>query len=119
MTTPLFKIPASVSNDEVIKKMKYFISEAEHAMEFYQADDSHMLQLARELREELKNEYKNNDLVKTRKYYADHELFSSHYKWAVHEAYVSVTGQFNAKKAYSFLYDVKDYMEHYLCQIKI
>ena len=114
MTTPLFKVPASVSNDEVIKKMKYFIDEANYAMEFYQADDSHMLQLTKELREESKIEYKNNDLVRTRKHYADHELFSSHYKWAVHEAYVSVSGQFNARKAYSFLYDVKDYMKHYL-----
>lgn len=114
MNTPLFRAPASVSNDEVIDKMKYFINEAEHAMEFYQADDNYMLKLARELREELKIEYKNNGLVRTRKHYADHELFSSHYNWAVHEAYVSVTGQFNARKAYSFLYDVKDYMKHYL-----
>lgn len=55
--------------------MKYFIDEANHAMEYYQADDTTMLQLARELREELKIEYKNNDLVRTEKYYADHELF--------------------------------------------
>lgn len=119
MTTPLFKIPASVSNDEVIKKMKYFIDEANYAMEFYKADDSHMLQLTKELREELKAEHKNNDLMRVRKHYADHELFSSHYKWAVQEACFSNVGRFDARKAYSFLYDVKDYMEHYLCQIKI
>lgn len=113
MSTALFNMK-TVSNDEVIKKMKYFIEEAEYAMEFYQADDNHMLQLAKELREELKAEYKTNDLKRTKDYHADHELFESHYKWAIHEAYVAVTGQLNASEAYSFLYDVKDYMQHYL-----
>lgn len=61
MSEVLFSTKA-VSNDEVIKKMKYFISEAEYAMEYYQADDSTMIKLARELRNELKDEYRHNSL---------------------------------------------------------
>ena len=71
MSTALFNMK-TVSNDEVIKKMKYFIEEAEYAMEFYQADDSTMIKLARELRKELQTEYRNNDLKVIEKRYADH-----------------------------------------------
>lgn len=49
MSTALFNMK-TVSNDEVIKKMKYFIEASEYAMEYYQADDSTMIKLARELR---------------------------------------------------------------------
>ena len=113
MSTALFNMK-TVSNDEVIKKMKYFIEESEYAMEYYQADDSTMIKLARELRKELQTEYRNNDLKVIEKRYADHKLFDSHYKPAVHEALVSITGQMNKDKGYSFLYDVKDYMLQYL-----
>lgn len=115
MTTGLFNMKA-VSNDEVIKKMKHFIWESEYAMEYYQADDSTMIKLARELRKELQDEYSNNNLKSITKYYAEHELFESHYKPAVHEALASVTGQLNANKSFRFLYDVKDYMQHYLSE---
>lgn len=113
MSEVLFNTKA-VSNDEVIKKMKYFISEAEYAMEYYQADDGTMIKLARELRKDLYDEHRHNSLKKIRERYADHELFESHYTPAVHEAAVSESGQFNARKAYSFLYDVKDYMQIHL-----
>lgn len=113
MSRALFSMK-TVSNDKVIKKMKYFIWESEYAMEHYQTDDSTMIKLARELRKELQAEYSNNDLKSITKHYADHELFESHYKPAVHEALASVTGILNTEKAYSFLYDVKDYMQHYL-----
>lgn len=115
MSTVLFNLKA-VSNDKVIKKMRYFIEESEYAMEYYQADDSTMIKLARELRKELQAEHRNNDLKVIKKRYADHELFESHYKPAVHEAAVSESGQFNARKAYSFLYDVKDYMQIHLSE---
>lgn len=113
MSTVLFNLKA-VSNDKVIKKMRYFIEESEYAMEYYQADDSTMIKLARELRKELQAEHRNNDLKVIKKRYSDHELFESHYKPAVHEAAVSESGQFNARKAYSFLYDVKEYMQIHL-----
>lgn len=61
MSTALFNMK-TVSNDEVIKKMKYFIEESEYAMEYYQADDITMIKLARELRKELQAEHRNNDL---------------------------------------------------------
>ena len=115
MGTVLFNMK-TVSNDEVIKKMKYFIEESEYAMEYYQADDSRMIKLARELRKELQTEYHNNDLKVIEKRYADHELFESHYKPAVHEAFASITGQMNKEKGFSFLYNVKDYMQHYLSE---
>lgn len=114
MSKPLFRKIKTISKDDVIEKMKYFISEAEYAMEFYRADDSHMLQLTRELKEELKEEHRYNSLLRTEKRYADHTLFTGYYQPAIHEALVSVTGQLNADKAYRFLDDVKDYMQHYL-----
>lgn len=115
MSTVLFNMKR-VSNDEVIKKMKDFIWNAEYAMEYYEADDSTMIKLARELRKELQDEYSNNDLKRIRESYIDHELFECHYKLAVHEALASVTGQLNANKSFRFLYDVKDYMQHYLSE---
>lgn len=113
MSRALFNMKV-VSNDEVIKKMKDFIWDAEYAMEHYQADDSTMIKLARELREELQAEYRNNDLKVIGKRYADHELFESHYKPAVHEALASVTGILNTDKTYKFLCDVKKYMQKYI-----
>lgn len=88
-------------------------------MKYYQSDNYTMLQLTKELRDELKDEYKNNDLVRTGKFYSDHKIFSNFYCPAVQEAYVSNVGRFDARKAHSFLYDVKDYMKHYLRQIRI
>jgi len=113
MSRALFSMK-TVSNDDVIKKMEYFIWESEYAMEHYQADNDTMIKLARELRKELQVEYNNNDLKSIREHYADHELFESHYKPAVHEALASVTGILNTEKAYSFLYDVKKLMQKYI-----
>lgn len=115
MSRALFSMK-TVSNEEVIKKMKYFIWESEYAMEHHQADDSTMIKLTRELRKELQAEYSNNNLKNIRKQYADHELFECHYKPAVHEALGLITGILNTEKAYSFLYNVKDYMQRYLPQ---
>lgn len=53
-------------------------------------------QLARKLRVVLRVEYKNNDLVRVKKYYANHDSRTGH---DLHKAYVSVRGQFNARKA--------------------
>lgn len=104
----------TVSNEDVIKKMKYFISESDYSLEFYRADDDYMIKLARALRSELKKEDVMNCLKWTTEYYAYHELFESHYKPAVHEALASVTGRLNTDKAYKFLCDVKDYMQKYI-----
>lgn len=94
--------------------MQHYISEAEYIMEFYKADNSTMLQLARKLRAELEAESHTNSLQRTEKWHADHQLFSSRYQPAVHEGLSSVSGQLNPEKAYHFLDDVKDYMTYYL-----
>jgi len=111
---PLFNGSRDVSNEEVIEKMNYFISKAELGMELYQRDRKASLELAKELREELRIEYKNNNLNKIRKQYKDHELFLGFYKWAVHEALVSITGPTSYDKIHSFFYDVKSYMRYYI-----
>lgn len=113
MSRALFST-STVSNEDVIQKMKYFISESDYSLEFYRADDDYMIKLARALRSELKKEDIMNCLKWTTENYADHELFECHYKPAVHEALASVTGILNTEKAYSFLYDVKKLMQKYI-----
>lgn len=115
MSRALFSMK-TVSNEDVTKKMKYFISESNYALEFYQADNDYLVVLVRALRSELKKEDSMNNLKWTTEYHADHELFECHYKPAVHEALALITGILNTEKAYSFLYNVKDYMQRYLPQ---
>jgi len=103
-----------IPNEEVIKKMNYFIEKAEKGMELFENDRKESLKIAKELREELKREYQNNDLIRTSKTYKNHDLFSRHYKPAVQEAFVKNTGQISYKKLHSFLYDVRYYMDYYL-----
>lgn len=113
MRTALFS-SHTVNNEEVIKKMKYFISESDYALEFYQADNDYLVVLVRELRSELKKEDIMNSLKWTTEHYADHQLFENHYKPAVHEIIESIKGILNTDKAYNFLHYVKDYMEKYI-----
>lgn len=112
MSEPLFNGLKEVTNEEVIEKMKYFIERANTLMELNEEDKSVMIALARELRNELKTEYKNNDLLKIQKVYKDHELFSRYYKPAIVDAYTKTTGQLTQRKAASFLWDVESYMNH-------
>jgi len=114
MNEVLFNGKEDVTNDEVISKMNYFIKKSEKGMELFEIDKQESLRIAKELRSELNTEYKNNDLIRIGKFYKNHDLFSSHYKWAVHEALASVTGTLSYNKLHSFLYDVKDYMRTYL-----
>lgn len=114
MEGALFDGLREISNEEVSRKMEYFKDRAQEGMKLYEVDKKQCLELAKELRKELKKEYKNNDLLRTQERYKNHDLFLSHYKWAVHEAYASVTGTLSYKKLFSFLYDVKYYMNHYL-----
>lgn len=106
----------TVSNENVIQKMNYFISESNYALEFYQADNDYMIKLVRELRDELKKEDSMNNLRWTTEYYADHELFESHYKPAVREVIISIKGILNTDKAYKFLFDVKKHMQKYIAE---
>lgn len=114
MSEVLFGGKREVTNEEVIDKMNYFIEKAEKGMEIYKTDKQESLSIAKELRTELDNEYKNNSLNRISKYYDNHELFDAYYVPAVHESLVSVTGALSYKKLFSFLYDVNDYMNYYI-----
>ncbi|WP_128525099.1 hypothetical protein [Halobacillus litoralis] len=113
MNEPMFDGYKDVTDEEVVEKMKYFMSKAKKGMDIHEYDKKGSLEVAKELREELKTEYKNNDLVRISKAYQEYELFSPYSK-AVHEAYVSVTGAMSYKKHFHFLYDVYSYMLSYL-----
>lgn len=114
MVRALFNGLEGVANEEVIKKMEYFISEAEKGMELYKIDKKSSLELAKRLRRELEAEYNNNSLQRIERMYADHELFSAYYQPAVHQAIASISGPLSYKKLHGFLYDVEDYMRYYL-----
>lgn len=114
MKEPLFNGLNQVSNQEVILKMKYFIDRANKFMKLYEKDKKATVSLARDLRNELKIEYKSNDLQRIQKTYKEHELFLSYYKPAIADAYVKTTGQLTERKAYSFLWDVDSYMNYYM-----
>lgn len=114
MDSVLFNGLEDVSNEEVISRMKEYADEAKRLMKLYEEDKRTTVALARELRNNLKAEYKNNDLLRIQKIYKNHELFLGYYKPAVAEAYVKTTGQLTNKNVYSFLYDVVDYMRYYI-----
>lgn len=114
MNEPLFDGIHQISNEKVIEKMKYFIELANKIKEIYEDSARNAIPLARELRNELKIEYKNNDLLRIQKSYNEHELFSRYYKPAIEESYVKTTGQLTQRNVYSFLYDVVDYMNYYI-----
>ncbi|MCG2353092.1 hypothetical protein K4U46_09600 [Staphylococcus epidermidis] len=113
MNSILFKIPNKVTKEDVIKKMTYFKEKAQEISEVFEYDDTNGRDLARELRKELELEYKNNDLNRTQKYYANNIYFKT-FKVAVRDSYVNVIGQLDkGRKTTSFLYDVQDYMTYY------
>ncbi|WP_323703502.1 hypothetical protein [Mammaliicoccus sp. Dog046] len=109
----LFKVPNEVANDEVIEKMTYYYDKSNEISKIFENDRLTGKELARELREELKKEYKNNDTIRTSKFYKEHSLFKI-YKYAVRDSYVNTTGQLdNGQNTRSFLYNVTDYMSYY------
>lgn len=113
MKPVLFDGVNEVPDETVIEKMKYFISEANKGMELFQTDKKESLVLAKRLRKELEQEYKNNNLNRIRKAYEGHKLFSAFYSPAVRDAYVKTTGPLSYDKLFSFLYDVEDYMSFF------
>ena len=75
MENVLFNGLEAVSNEQVISRMKEYADEAKRLMELYDEDKRTTLSLARELRNNLKADYKNNDLLRIQKIYKNHELF--------------------------------------------
>jgi len=114
MNKPLFDGRSEIPNEQVIEKMKNYIKRANRLMQLYEDDKKAVVALARELRNELKMEYKNNDLQRIQKTYKNYELFHSYYRPAVADAYVKTTGQLTQRKAFSFLWDVNSYMNYYM-----
>lgn len=114
MYKPLFDGISKVTNEETIKKMNYFIEKSTELMELYEKDKKSVVMLARDLRDELRTEYKNNDLIRIQKAYKNHDLFLGFYKPAVADAYTKTTGQLTERKAFSLLWDTKSYMRYYM-----
>ncbi|AGC91188.1 hypothetical protein WL555_01400 [Staphylococcus warneri] len=113
MNNILFKIPNDITKQEVINKMNYFKEKSQEISEVFEDDVTNGRDLARELRKELELEYKNNNLIRTQKYYVNNIYFKT-FKVAVRDSYVNVIGQLDkGRKTRSFLYDVQDYMTYY------
>ena len=114
MREALFDGIQEIPNDIVIKKMKYFIKEANVGIELFETDKKGSLLLAKRLRKELEQEYKNNDLKRIRNFYKDHKLFSAFYSPAIQNAFVKTTGPLSYDKLFGFLYDIESYMNHFI-----
>ncbi|PKE71232.1 hypothetical protein CW665_11565 [Macrococcoides caseolyticum] len=113
MNKVLFEVPRIVSEQEVKDKINYFVAKAEKASKIFEYDKSVGKLLAKELRDELKEEHRNNDKVETEKFYSKHSLFRN-YKSVVHESFAKTVGTLDqGQKTRSFLYDVQDYMRHH------
>lgn len=113
MNKVLFEVPRSVSEQEVRDKINYFVAKAEEASEVFENDKSAGKLLAKELRDELKEEHRNNDKVRTEKFYSEHSLFRN-YKSVVHESFAKTVGTLDkGQKTNGFLYDVQDYMKYH------
>lgn len=114
MNKPLFDGRAEVTNELVIEKMKYFIEKANELKGLYEEDKKSTVALARDLRNELRAEYKNNDLLRIQRAYKEHDLFFRYYRPAVADAYTKTTGQLTQRNAFGFLWDVNSYMNYYM-----
>ena len=119
MSNVLFDGINEIPDDIVIEKMNYFIKEAEVGMELSKTDEKESLMLAKRLRKELEQEYKNNDLKRISEQYKEHRLFSAFYKPAIEDTCNKITGQLSQKNYHSFLDDVEFYMNHYLSQVEV
>lgn len=109
----LFDGKREVLEEEVFEKVRYFYNKAEQAMEYWSKGEKRIaVDLARLLRESLREEYKNNDLVRIKKVYGDDKNFIN-YSAAIADAYTSISGQMTNQNVYSFLYDVQYYMRYY------
>ena len=113
MNKTLFEVPRSVSEQDVQDRINYYVAKAEKASEIFENDKSAGKLLAKELRDELKEEHRNNDKVRTEKFYSEHSLFRN-YKSVVHESFAKTVGTLDkGQKTRGFLYDVQDYMKHH------
>ena len=108
----LFDGKHEVSHEEVTDRMNFYIHRANEGMET--EDKREGFRIAREIRDLLESEYKNNSLNRIESAYADNRLFAGYYQPAVHEAIASITGKTTLNNYFSFLYDVKGYMNYHI-----
>lgn len=108
----LFTAPKKVSEQEVRDRINYFVSKAAKAEEIFEYDKTDGKMLAKEIRDELKTEYDNNN-SKAQEFYSNDILFKM-YKSIVHKAFIQNTGLLDKDhEIRSFLYDVQDYMNYH------
>lgn len=103
-----------VSREEVLEKMKYYMDAAEEGQELNANDPRACLEVAKKLRGELDREYKNNSLRRIQEAYRGNRLLEGYYSPAVHQSSASITGKTTQSKAFSFLYNVGDYMRYHM-----
>lgn len=106
-----------ISEEEVFERVRCYYKQASLAMEYWGKGDKKVaIDLARSIHNSLKDEYKNNHLVRIKNLYGNDKYFIN-YTAAITDAYVKTTGQLTYQNAFSFLYDVCDYMRHYFFEI--
>lgn len=101
----LFDGKHEVTIDNVLEKINYFLSQAEEGQAIYERDKKKALDIAKDIRQSLEKEYKNNTLKRIEDIYETNGYFYD-YSGAVHDAVASIVGRLTYSNLFSFLYDV-------------
>ncbi|MDU5081213.1 hypothetical protein [uncultured Tissierella sp.] len=100
-----------VTIEEVLEKINYYLNLSEEGQTVYEKDKKKALEMAKDIRQSLEKEYKNNNLKRIEDIYETNSYFYD-YSGAVHEAVASIVGRLTYSNLFSFLYDVSDYMKY-------
>lgn len=98
-----------VSIDEIYKHVRYYYTKSSIAMEIARDNPRDAMEIYKEIRYNLKNEYKEYSKVKNWKYIHNNNLYVQ-YKDNIVNAYVKPTNVTAYRSLNSNLYDVYDYM---------
>lgn len=110
MHEPLFNGKDKISNEDMINRVEWYIEQAEEIWKISQEFDKRVaIELARDLRNELREEYRNNDLIKTRDFYRDNDLFRKYSK-AIAQSAHKPSGRLTYNNLNDFLGNVKSYL---------
>ncbi|SCG82724.1 hypothetical protein DW1_1151 [Proteiniborus sp. DW1] len=99
-----------VTIKEVLEKINYYLNLAEEGQAIYEKDKKKAFDIAKNIRQSLEKEYKNNNLKRIENIYESNRYFLD-YSGAVHDVVASIVGRLTYSNLYSFLYDVSDYMK--------
>lgn len=105
------------SKDELLERIRDYISRADSLMPKLQAHDPEALNEARQLRRELDAEQHEYDKVSIRKLIKPGTLIAEYTRW-IEDADVHTAGVLNYQRAHSFAYDVRDYAYYDLHNFK-